>query len=218
MKRTIYVFCVAVSALFLMVSCSKSDSGEKQVKTSGFNIPAEAKAIIPEELIGKMAANGMTINEGTNPPNIEGIFATGDLKMTYTSLGDDDGYSVGQEIPSYRYKFYDQKGTKVKTDYINEWITSTERATGRGTIISGEGNKFTAYLDVNITNGEVKSRDVSVLSGEITPEGIKDFQYGFLKIEKTGDITGRVVPVGTIRIWISKDKLAVKKQEYPYGD
>lgn len=218
MKRTIYVFCVAVCALFVMVSCSKSDSGEKQVKTSGFNIPAEAKAIIPEELIGKMAANGMTINEGMNPPNIQGIFATGDLKMTYTSLGDDDSYSVGQEIPSYRYKFYDQKETKVKTDYINEWITSTERATGRGTIISGEGNKFTAYLDVNITNGEVKSRDVSVLSGEITPEGIKDFQYGFLKIEKTGDITGRVVPVGTIRIWISKDKLAVKKQEYPYGD
>jgi len=27
-----------------------------------------------------------------------------------------------------------------------------------------------------------------------------------------------MVPVGTIRIWISKDKLAIKKQEYPYGD
>ena len=214
MKRIIYTFCVAIGTL-LAISCSKSENSvEKQVKTSGFNIPAEAKAIIPEEFIGKMAANGMTINEGTNPPNIQGIFATGDLKMTYTSLGDDDGYSVGQEIPSYRYKFYDQKGTKVKTDYINEWITSTERATGRGTIISGEGNKFTAYLDVNITNGEIKSRDVSVLSGEITPEGIRNIQMGLCIVEKD-DPKGELIPVGGIRVFNNESSLAVRKQNYP---
>ena len=186
MKRIIYTFCVAIGTL-LAISCSKSENSvEKQVKTSGFNIPAEAKAIIPEEFIGKMAANGMTINEGTNPPNIEGIFVTGILKMIYTSL-EYDPFPIGKEIESYRFKFYD-------------------------------GNKFTAYLDMDITDIEIKTRDVSVLSGEITPEGIKNFQYAFLKMEKTGDFSERMVPVGTIRIWISKDKLAIKKQEYPYGD
>ena len=171
MKRIIYTFCVAIGTL-LAISCSKSENSvEKQVKTSGFNIPAE-----------------------------------------------DDSYSVGKEIPSYRYKFYDQRGSKIKTDYINENIIANDQATGRGTIISGNGNKFTAYLDMDITDIEIKTRDVSVLSGEITPEGIKNFQYGFLKMEKTGDFSERMVPVGTIRIWISKDKLAIKKQEYPYGD
>lgn len=217
MKRIIYTFCVAIGAL-LAISCSKSENSvEKQVKTSGFNIPAEAKAIIPEEFIGKMAANGMTINEGTNPPNIQGIFATGILKMIYTSLNYDT-FPIGKEIESYRFKFYEQRGTKIKTDYINEDILANDQATGRGTIISGNGNKFTAYLDMDITDIEIKTRDVSVLSGEITPEGIKNFQYGFLKMEKTGDFSKRMVPVGTIRIWISKDKLAIKKQEYPYGD
>ena len=217
MKRIIYTFCVAIGTL-LAISCSKSENSvEKQVKTSGFNIPAEAKAIIPEEFIGKMAANGMTINEGTNPPNIQGIFATGILKMIYTSLNYDT-FPIGKEIESYRFKFYEQRGTKIKTDYINEDILTNDQATGRGTIISGNGNKFTAYLDMDITDIEIKTRDVSVLSGEITPEGIKNFQYGFLKMEKTGDFSKRMVPVGTIRIWISKDKLAIKKQEYPYGD
>lgn len=217
MKRIIYTFCVAIGTL-LAISCSKSENSvEKQVKTSGFNIPAEAKAIIPEEFIGKMAANGMTINEGTNPPNIQGIFATGILKMIYTSLNYDT-FPIGKEIESYRFKFYEQRGTKIKTDYINEDILANDQATGRGTIISGNGNKFTAYLDMDITDIEIKTRDVSVLSGEITPEGIKNFQYGFLKMEKTGDFSKRMVPVGTIRIWISKDKLAIKKQEYPYGD
>ena len=175
MKRTIYALYTVVCALFVMVSCSKSDSEEKQVKTSNFDIPTEAKAIIPEEFIGKMAAKGMTINEGTNPPNIEGIFVTGILKMIYTSLNYDP-FPIGKEIESYRFKFYEQRGTKIKT------------------------------------------RDVSVLSGEITPEGIKNFQYAFLKMEKTGDFSERMVPVGTIRIWISKDKLAIKKQKYPYGN
>lgn len=217
MKRIIYTFCVAIGSL-LAISCSKSENSvEKQVKTSGFNIPAEAKAIIPEELIGKIAANGMTINEGTNPPNIEGIFATGILKMIYTSLNYDT-FPIGKEIESYRFRFYEQRGTKIKTDYINEDILANDQATGRGTIISGNGNKFTAYLDMDITDIEIKTRDVSVLSGEITPEGIRNFQYAFLKMEKTGDFSERMVPVGTIRIWISKDKLAIKKQEYPYGD
>ena len=217
MKRIIYTFCVAIGTL-LAISCSKSENSvEKQVKTSGFNIPAEAKAIIPEEFIGKMAANGMTINEGTNPPNIQGIFATGILKMIYTSLNYDT-FPIGKEIESYRFKFYEQRGTKIKTDYINEDILANDQATGRGTIISGNGNKFTAYLDMDITDIEIKTRDVSVLSGEITPEGIKNFQYAFLKMEKTGDFSERMVPVGTIRIWISKDKLAIKKQKYPYGN
>ena len=217
MKRIIYTFCVAIGTL-LAISCSKSENSvEKQVKTSGFNIPAEAKTIIPEEFIGKMAANGMTINEGTNPPNIQGIFATGILKMIYTSLNYDT-FPIGKEIESYRFKFYEQRGTKIKTDYINEDILANDQATGRGTIISGNGNKCTAYLDMDITDIEIKTRDVSVLSGEITPEGIKNFQYAFLKMEKTGDFSERMVPVGTIRIWISKDKLAIKKQEYPYGD
>lgn len=212
MKKVMYALCAAVCALFVMVSCSKSDKNEPK----RFDIPSEAEAIISEEFIAKMANNGMTINEGTNPPNIEGIFATGVLKMIYTSLEKD--FPIGEEIESYRFKFYDQVGTKVKTDYVNEAFINEEQATGRGTIISGNGNKFTAYLDMNIIDSGIKTRDVSVLSGEITPNGIKNFQYGFLKIEKTGDFRNKLVPEGTIRIWVSKGKMAVRKKQYPTGD
>ena len=212
MKKVMYALCAAVCVLFAMVSCSKSDkNGPKR-----FDIPSEAKAIISEDFIAKMANNGMIINEGINPPNIEGVFATGILKMIYTSLEKD--FPIGEEIKSYRFKFYDQVGTRVKTDYVNEAFINEEQATGRGTIISGSGNKFTAYLDMNIIDSGIKTRDVSVLSGEITPNGIKDFQYGFLKIEKTGDFRNKLVPERTIRIWVSKDKLAVRKKQYPTGD
>ena len=173
MKRTIYVFCVAVCALFVMVSCSKSDSGEDQVKKSNFNIPVEAKAIIPEELIGKMAANGMTINEGTNPPNIEGIFATGMFKLTYKS-SEEDNYPIGKEIEGYRYKFYEQKGTKVKADYVHEDLVSDDNATGKGAIISGSGNKFTAYLKLTGSFQGVTYTQGAVYSGEITAKDLEE--------------------------------------------
>ena len=212
MKKVMYALCAAVCVLFAMVSCSKSDNKEPK----RFDIPSETETIISEEFIAKMANNGMIINEGINPPNIEGVFATGILKMIYTSLEKD--FPIGEEIKSYRFKFYDQVGTRVKTDYVNEAFINEEQATGRGTIISGSGNKFTAYLDMNIIDSGIKTRDVSVLSGEITPNGIKDFQYGFLKIEKTGDFRNKLVPERTIRIWVSKDKLAVRKKQYPTGD
>jgi hypothetical protein len=212
MKKVMYALCAAVCVLFAMVSCSKSDKNEPK----RFDIPSETETIISEEFIAKMANNGMIINEGINPPNIEGVFATGILKMIYTSLEKD--FPIGEEIKSYRFKFYDQVGTRVKTDYVNEAFINEEQATGRGTIISGSGNKFTAYLDMNIIDSGIKTRDVSVLSGEITPNGIKDFQYGFLKIEKTGDFRNKLVPERTIRIWVSKDKLAVRKKQYPTGD
>ena len=212
MKKVMYALCAAVCVLFVMVSCSKSDKNEPK----RFDIPSETETIISEEFIAKMANNGMIINEGINPPNIEGVFATGILKMIYTSLEKD--FPIGEEIKSYRFKFYDQVGTRVKTDYVNEAFINEEQATGRGTIISGSGNKFTAYLDMNIIDSGIKTRDVSVLSGEITPNGIKDFQYGFLKIEKTGDFRNKLVPERTIRIWVSKDKLAVRKKQYPTGD
>ena len=212
MKKVMYALCAAVCVLFAMVSCSKSDKNEPK----RFDIPSETETIISEEFIAKMANNGMIINEGINPPNIEGVFATGILKMIYTSLEKD--FPIGEEIKSYRFKFYDQVGTRVKTDYVNEAFINEEQATGRGTIISGSGNKFTAYLDMNIIDSGIKTRDVSVLSGEITPNGIKNFQYGFLKIEKTGDFRNKLVPERTIRIWVSKDKLAVRKKQYPTGD
>lgn len=76
MKKVMYALCAAVCVLFAMVSCSKSDKNEPK----RFDIPSETETIISEEFIAKMANNGMIINEGINPPNIEGVFATGILK------------------------------------------------------------------------------------------------------------------------------------------
>ena len=217
MKKTIYTFCAGVFALFTIIGCSKSDdnNGEekKQVKTSNFNIPKEAKAIIPEKFIGEMAANGMTIHEGTNPPNIEGIYLLDNLKFLYTSDPDDHYFTKGQPAADYKYKFYDQQGVKVKSDYKVLKFGVFDVATGYGAIISGSGNKFTVFLSHAANTEGVKNNDITLISGELTSQGIKNLVY-VLTVTQKDDSNNKIMKVGTYRIFTHYESIAQKQTTY----
>jgi hypothetical protein len=214
MKKALYILCAVVCILLAVFFYFKM-AGKSSEKTSRFDIPEEAKNIIAEKYIAIMADNGMTINEGKNPPDIQGIFATDSLELFYTSLKND--LAIGYKVPSYRYKFYGQDGIQVKTDYIQEAPSSDDNATGKGTALSGSGNKFTAYIEQKGSAKGATYRQATVLSGEITPQGIKDFQWGFCILEKE-DPDNKLMQVGGVRIWKDKGKLAKKKTKFPYGD
>ena len=121
MKRVMHVLCAVMLAFFALVSCSKSEynggdnngnNGNNNGNNSkSLNIPVEAKAIIPEATLRQIRDQGMPIHEGTNPPNIEGIYLLDNLRFHYSSDPDDD---LKREMvrPKYKYKFYDQKGGK----------------------------------------------------------------------------------------------------------
>ena len=88
MKKTIHTLCAGVFALLTIIGCSKSDDNDSKknkdkndIEVTNFNIPKEAKTILPDKTLTEMVANGMTINEGTNPPNIEGIYLLDSLKF-----------------------------------------------------------------------------------------------------------------------------------------
>ena len=217
MKKTIYTFCAGVFALLTIIGCSKSDdnNGEekKQVKTSNFNIPAEAKAIIPEKFIGEMAANGMTIHEGTNPPNIEGIYLLDNLKFLYTSDPDDHYFTKGQPAADYKYKFYDQQGVKVKSNYKVLKFGAFDVATGSGAIISGSGNKFTVFLSHAANTEGVKNNDITLISGELTSQGIKNLVY-VLTVTQKDDSNNKIMKVGTYRIFTHYESIAQKQTTY----
>ena len=207
MKRTIYALCTVVCALFVMTSCSKSDDYKR------FDIPEEAKAIISDKFLAEMEANGMTINEGNNPPDIQGIFDAGIFKLVYSNL-EKEQKGIGSITSNYRFKFYDQQNIKIKTSYASD---GNDIAIGQGSIISGSGNKFTAYLRVDGRVSLATYKTAIVISGEISSEGGKDFKLGICMIEKD-DPTKDLMDIGTIRVWVDQDKFAARKQKYPYGD
>ena len=211
MKRTIYVFFTVLCALFVMVSCSKSDdnsggnSGNNKGNNGGnngqsLNIPMEAKAIIPEETLQQIKAQGMPIYEGTNPPNIEGIYLLDNLRFHYSSDPGEKGFTKGDKAVNYKYRFYEQNGVKLKSDYRALKFGVNDIATGSGAIISGSGNNFTVFLNHAAHTEGVKNNDIILISGEITSEGIKDLVLTLTVTEKE-DANNQIMKVGVYRIF-----------------
>lgn len=208
MKRVMHVLCAGVLALFALVSCSKSEdnSGDNRGNNNGnsngnnsknLNIPVEAKAIIPEATLRQIRGQGMPIHEGINPPNIEGIYLLDNLRFHYSSDPHDD-FQKGDGTAKYKYKFYDQKGVKVKSDYKE--VRFRETAAGTGVIISGSGSKFTAFLEHSAVTLGIRNKDVYILSGEITSEGIKNLVLTLTVTEKQ-DTSDQIMKVGVYRIF-----------------
>ena len=127
MKKNIYYFVMGVFALLGTVSCSKSES-EESAKYQ--NLPQEVKSIISDKILRKLEASGMVIHTGTTPPNIEGTFNITPFELAFTDVPDNQ-YVVGYKITGYTYRFYDQQGVKIKTDYENLDFLSNDKAIGK---------------------------------------------------------------------------------------
>lgn len=208
MKKNIYYFVMGVFALLGTVSCSKSES-EESAKYQ--NLPQEVKSIISDKILRKLEASGMVIHTGTTPPNIEGTFDITPFELAFTDVPDNQ-YVVGYQITGYTYRFYDQQGVKIKTDYENLNLLSNDKAIGKGTIISGSENKFTAYMTFEGEDSAIGAsyKQLAVISGEITAQGIKNFKYAFYLLEKN-DPLDTLMPVGGTRIWFDSDNMSERE-------
>lgn len=203
-QKTGFVLFV-LSALFLS-SCKKDK----------FNLSADIKNIIPTSMLTELKSKGIAINEGTTPPSIEGIYLASPytLKSPY---GPGDGWSAGKVINDYKYKFYDQTGGNLKVDYKQP--SGSDQGSGLGSFISGSGNKFSVFSASNGSTSSIQYTTVSVISGELTSTGIKDFQCGFIFTKKAGDDGDvRYVPVGKSRVWVDGDAFAEKISTFRMGN
>ena len=201
MKRTIYVLCTAVCALFALVSCSKSDDNNgNQGGIVNNTFSSEVTKVVSQDLIKKMADAGATIYGGTNPPAVEGSFTTGALELIHSSFGIDKDPLRGR-FDGFFYKFYGKNGSNIKVDYRNH-SGGTYAAQGVKAAISGEGDNFTIFF-VN------KAGDLHAISGTFTGDAIEGFQE--IDYVKVGTNTS---PVGTVRVLKSKDGRAERIQGF----
>lgn len=153
----------------------------------------------------------MNLNPGTTPPTVAGIYVASPYTLL-ANFGPEDGWKPGKVIPEYRYKLYEQKGDEVKIDYKN---TGTDSGSGIGGFLSGEGKKFSLFSELSGTASGIPYKHLTIISGEMTSTGIKDFQYAFVMKEKTGDASNSIlIATGKSRIWIDGDSLASKVETF----
>ena len=162
--------------------------------------------IIPDEMREGLKDH-MPIYNGINPPSIEGAY----LVKPYTTVYCEDGhYSVGQVIDSYKIKFLNQNFINNTIDMQEHDIDSStnDYSIGSGAFISGNGEYFTAFFATEGYARGIFNKMAVVVSGRKTSEGIKDFYYGLLMVDKGDDPDHKLMDVGYFRIFKDGDGLS----------
>jgi hypothetical protein len=208
MKYTHRILPLVGLFLLVMASCRREVNIDLD---KGFS--SQIQQIVPQAVVDSLRKKGMVINEGLVPPQLSGIYLASPYKLL-SPYGPGDSYSVGKIINDYYYKFYSQTADNAITyDFTNN---GSDKGSGQGAFIAGNGMSFTIFSqDIGVSKS-VPYKTLTVISGEISDQGIKKFQYAFVMKEKTGDASNAVlIPIGAARIWVDGDGLAVKGTYFP---
>lgn len=194
-----YSFILVLSLLF--VGCSKDDDGQSDEFDGSIQAVTN---FVGSDLLNVMLDLGLEINLGNNPPAIDGQFLLSPNILENSNIDSD---LIGSIFPDHLMKFYDQRGLEL----LYSAVGGNQSDQGVGSLISGEGNKFSIYLTTESDILGFKASTMYVLSGKLTQEGFTEFQMaGFMK-DNYGNPGGVFIENGKGRIFVDGDALVEKQ-------
>lgn len=161
--------------------------------------------VVPQEVRDQWG-DYMPIYDGITPPNIEGCVFVDPFETVYTS---DGGYQPGYVISPYFMHFYDQNSQANTINFEDVSNSGNSYDRGPGAFISGSGNNFTVFFNTEGSSNGIYTKQALVLSGTKTAEGIANFHYAFVMVDKGSDPNGTLMPVNAYRIFRDNDGLSV---------
>ena len=184
-------------------SCKKDKSAPASTNTKG--LPTPVNTIISAAIIDTLKSHGVVINEGTTPPAIEGTYYVHPFVCSF----DNSKFKLtGVTFTNYTYKFSKQNNSlyTVRVDYVSSGADHGSDSTA--TYISGNGNLFTIFTQVNGVEDGIKYVDLEILSGEVGTNGIKNFQEALYLKSKEADPNQDLIDVGDSRVLYDSDKFS----------
>ena len=159
------------------------------------------ETVVPEQLRLKLERY-MPIYDGNRPPKVEGVFKIDPYKVVYCEDGCySPGYNYGTDI--IRFSNFNEVDNTL--DYGHYFQNKDEFHSGPGAFISGNGNYFTAYFISEGATKGVTTKQASIISGEVTDDGLKNVYSALLMLEKGDDPNGYVMSEGYYRIYKDGD-------------
>ena len=209
--KTFLNIALALTLTAVVVSCSEPEEVNPEI---GFS--QQIKNFVPDSTIQTLRDMGLTIHEGTQPPNIEGIFQASPYVMLESNVPYET-YEIGSRFIDYRYQFREQNMQDLSISLDTKGISHhtgnvISESTGKGAFLAGYDQDFTAFI--MLEGYSIHGRDTSftksleVISGEMTSAGIKDFQMALVLLDDFGDPHERLIPVNTGRVFYDEDRLA----------
>ncbi|RFZ91009.1 hypothetical protein D0C36_18875 [Mucilaginibacter conchicola] len=209
MKHLNFILKTSLSVILMAALLTGCKKDNKDIPKKDEEKPAFSKEIlniIPQKIIDSLRLQGMLINEGTTPPNIEGSYYTGSANCFYDSS---NFPKIGLWRLDYTYTLYNQNNTDLtlSIDYFAH-PKSADEATGKGSFVSGSGDKFSAFfLTEGVGNG-IPYKMIYIISGRKTADGVVDWHDCLRMMEKGDDPNNRLIAVGGTRIFKEDDGIA----------
>lgn len=160
-----------------------------------------SSGIIPAEISAEFR-KVMPIYTGNTPPNIEGEYLCSHMELTGSSLSYDN---IGEYYADHYVAFVRQSGSKKVSYYSKQ---SASHAESEKVTVAGKGNQFTAYFVSEGKSSGIYTKQSVVISGTWAANGIVDYYYAFIMLDKGPDPNSLLVPVHTYRIFKDSDGLA----------
>lgn len=197
-----------LSILLVSTACSSNDSNEDETVIPKKNSYAYYVDTAMQKSIDQL---GIAIHQGTTPPNVEGIYTIDPLKCTMSNFSDGMlGVTFGASTLTLSNQNTAQLSVDFKNFTIYSYETKNETWEGKGSFISGEGNKFSILLH---SNGELnkgiyiaKYQNLIILSGELDVQnnqikGIKNVQMASIMSDDYGDPHTTLIEIGQGRLF-----------------
>lgn len=184
---------------------SDASNGTQYLTLVGSSEKKRIDHVIPPEYKEPMEPY-ITIYEGANPPNIEGVFIMSPVRLFYDSTYD---YDIGYEFSDMYFRFFNQDMINNTLDYQEKQGKSEGK--GTGCFISGEGDKFTVYFDIDETyygSHTIYLKRALIISGILTENGIKNCEYAFVVTDKSDDPDKELINPGDFRVVKDGDGLS----------
>lgn len=195
------IFLLATFTLFL--GCSSDDDSGNEFDGSLESI----EDFFTPELVEALQDLGFIINEGGDPPNIEGTFFSEPFRLAASTVSGD---FVGQAFPDYTSMFSNQDNSSLTIDFNGSGGSQVDE--GFGSLVSGEDDRFSVYLkvDIQINNSNVAETGYAI-SGRMTDDGIEDFQLAILMLDDNGDPDGVYIENNTGRLIVDIDDFSPRQ-------
>jgi hypothetical protein len=200
----LFILCIVLGA----TACSSNDSTEKQTDSPEKKLYDYYVDSNMQKAIDQL---GITINKGDTPPNVEGIYYIDPFRCTNSNFN--DGY-LGVNLGTSTLTLSNQNTTNLSVDFKNFTIYShdaqNETWEGKGSFISGQGDKFSILLH---SNGELdygsyiaKYQNLIILSGELDIQdnnikGIKNIQLASIMSDDYKDPHNTLIAIGQGRLF-----------------
>jgi hypothetical protein len=139
---------------------------------------------------------GIEINEGRDPPNIEGTYLVSTMQLVRNTAG----MNIADQWNKYvTFSGQDNATLTVDADYTMEveHEHGPMNSKGPGSFIVGEGNKFTVVVDGTREEGGHTAKTVEIFSGELSEAGIINYHWAVMMIDDRGDPFGIWIPNST---------------------